>query len=129
MLRVATCLALILIASTAPSARAGLDLTWNACNRSTAPHADDVTLACDGSSGAQLFGNFQSPQNLSGFLSMDAVIDIRTGGGTLPPFWHFESGGCNEAGLGLSAAQPAALCTSSLNATLRGTTAGARARA
>ena len=108
-------LALIMLAAAPRVAAAGLYRTWSACNTSTLG-TDGITLACDGSSGAQLFGNFQSPQSISGFLAMDAVLDVRTDAQTLPLFWHFETGGCNEGGLGLSDARPATLCPNATNA-------------
>jgi hypothetical protein len=96
----------------------GLDLSWSACNQAAVPGTDDITLDC-GNPGAvaQMFANFQSPQALPGFIALDAVLDVQTEGASLPPFWHFENGGCNAAGLGLSAVKPPAACPDAQNAT------------
>jgi hypothetical protein len=107
---------LALLAALPQVASAGLDLTWNACNTS-ASGADNVVLNCATPTAAQLFANFQSPQAITQFVAMDIVVDLRTGGGTLPPFWHFESGGCNATGLSLSVSKPTTQCPSATNAT------------
>ena len=52
--------ALLLLVFLAPSAAAGLDLTWGACNTGNSPDADNRDLDCaDQSFRGQLFGNFQ----------------------------------------------------------------------
>ena len=96
----------------------GLDLSWNACNQAAVPGTDDITLDC-GNPGAvaELFANFQSPQTLPGFIALDAVLDIQTGGVSLPAFWHFEDGGCNDGGLALLDAKPQAVCPDATNGT------------
>jgi len=119
MRRATACLALLLLIVVPRDARAGLDLTWNAFNTS-ASGADNVMFDCATLNGSQLFANFQSAQAIPQFLAMDAVIDIRTAGGTLPPFWHFESGGCNQGGLGLTDAKSATLCPNATNGNLWG---------
>ena len=121
MRRLAPPLALLLLVTSTRLASAGLDLTWNACNTSVSG-ADNVALSCSTPATARLFGNFQSPQAIPQFLAMDAIIDIRTGGGTLPSFWHFENGGCNNDGLGLSDSKPSTQCPTATNPTLWGTT-------
>jgi hypothetical protein len=111
------CLLLLALLASPQVASAGLDLTWNACNTS-ASGADNVTFDCSGTSGSfgRLFANFQTPTGVPSFLAMDAVLDVRTSG-TVPPFWHFETGGCNENGINLTDAKPATECPSATNAT------------
>jgi FlgD Ig-like domain/IPT/TIG domain len=109
-------LALVLLAATPQVASAGLDLTWSACN-TTASGTDNIVLDCSIPSGAQLFGNFQTDAVVPQFLAMDIVLDIRTGGGSLPPFWHFENGGCNSTALLLSDSKPTTQCPNATNAT------------
>jgi hypothetical protein len=116
MRRTSTLLALLCLVAPARPAEAGLDLTWSACN--TQPTGTgDIALDCGNPDAvAKLFGNFQSPVAIPGFLAMDAVIDIRTSGSTLAPFWHFESGGCNEGAFLLFDAKPSTECPSASNA-------------
>ena len=75
-------------------ATAGLDLSWSACNRGAPPGTGDFgvrllesrepTRSCSPTS------RFRT--GMSGFFALDAVIDLQTSGGALPPFWHFETG-------------------------------------
>src|SRR5205823_5993835 len=89
------------------SSFAGLDLTWNACN--IAPGArGDITFNCANPDTLyRLVGSFQLPSDLPNFVAMDFVIDVGSSASELPPFWHFETGGCNDAGISLRNARPA----------------------
>jgi len=89
-----------------PPVWAGLDLSWNACN--LAPGATTrLDFACaDPDSSQHLFGSFQLPADMSGFLAMDLFIDVKSASSALPPSWHYEPDGCNDGALTLSAARP-----------------------
>jgi hypothetical protein len=99
------------------SSASGLDLTWSACNQPGTPGTDDVTLDCGTGAPASLYANFQVPQTLSGFITLDAALDVRTAGSSIPEFWHFEDGGCNATGLSVSDSKPESPCPSASNAT------------
>ena len=89
-----------------PKVWAGLDLSWNACN--LAPGSTSgLNFACaDPDSSQHLFGSFQLPADMSGFLAMDLFIDVKSASSALPHSWHYEPDGCNDGALTLSAARP-----------------------
>lgn len=88
------------------SARAGLDLTWNACNLAPG-HAVEETFPCgDPTAEHTLFGCFQLPSGYPFAEAMDAIIDFQTPSPELGSFWHFETGGCNQGQLQPSIAWP-----------------------
>ena len=98
------------IESSASASPSGLDLTWNACNRSSFPGADDITFDCTTPDHAVLYANFQPAHALPGFMTIDAWLDVRTSGSSLPAFWHLEQDGCNARGLTVYDDKPADKC-------------------
>jgi hypothetical protein len=112
---IATALVLLLALCSRPAA-AGLDLTWNACNQEAAGRGDLTFDCADTDQVATLFGNFQVPATIPDFFALDAVLDIEVNGAGVPPFWHFETGGCNDDGLSIHIDRPPVLCPDAGNA-------------
>lgn len=103
-----------LLIARSPAVWAGLDLAWNACSATGGDSAK--TLDCkDPESVAQLFGTFQVADTIENFVAMTIIFDFESETGDLPPFWHFEDKGCNESGISLSDAFPAAGCQGATN--------------
>jgi hypothetical protein len=81
----------------APSAFAGLDLTWGACASNGG--TTDVVLDCaNGSALAIMYAQVAHTDAIAGFLSMDAVVDIQVDAVTLTPFWDLNDPVVNPSG-------------------------------
>lgn len=94
--------ALLLSVSTAGAA--GIDLSWNGCVGSGL-EASSRVFTCTGSVNQtyELVLQFRSPVPVPSFSTLLAYLDYQDANAvTLPPFWHYESGGCN----GLDASPP-----------------------
>src|SRR5262245_773373 len=86
----------------------GLHLKWGACpNNPAATAVED--FACDGSVNPHLLhGTFSLNTSVTSVRFMDAIIDLLFAQPDVPPFWQFQAQGCNETGLGVIDARPAA---------------------
>lgn len=81
----------------------GIDLSWNACP--AAGGTFNVDANCTSPQTFDLVGTFQVSSPHDCFYSMAIYLDLQVEGPSLPPFWHFESGGCNQ-GMVTAAARP-----------------------
>src|SRR5206468_6586275 len=106
----------VLLAIAALPARAGLDLTWNACNLSV-DHISQVTFDCSRIGVPyEAFGCFQIAAGQDSFVEMDFVIDLCVNSATLPDFWHFEN--CDSTGVVLMhfrPTEPAGICAGTID--------------
>jgi len=96
-----------IIAIAAP-ANAQLFMAWNACDGTPGSSRSNLNFDCTPGSGfaADLYGTFGST---AGVVAIDGIIDLAFQGVTdVPAFWHFESGGCNNSGMGYTFARGSA---------------------
>lgn len=101
------CGAMMLVASAA-FAQAGLHMKWAACpNNVAATPTEDFT--CDGSL-HQLHGTLSVGASTPGVVALDGIIDLLYATPTVPAFWQFQAGGCNESGLALVDGRPGVGC-------------------
>jgi len=77
----------------------GVDLTFNNCVNEGGITAKN--LNCVASQTNKVHGCFKVPITITGFVAVDGSFDLQneTNPGPLNPFWHYESGGCNNSGL------------------------------
>ena len=77
--------------------RRGSISPWNACNQEAAGRGD-LTFDCADTDQVRhaLRELFQVPATIPDFFARDAVLDIEVNGAGVPPFWHFETGGCKR---------------------------------
>lgn len=107
----------VLLAVMAPSALAGLDLTWHACNTTPGSTSDAVLdCAAPGGRAIDLFGCFQVDATQDSVVDIDCQLDLGYSADErqLGDFWHFESGACNDLTSGsavLSTTRPDTLCS------------------
>jgi flagellar hook capping protein FlgD len=90
-------IATALFALPAP-ASSGVDLTWNDCPLGGALNKN---FTCTGTSNQNynLFVTFSSPVPVPSFVGLEATIGlVNASPDSLAPFWHYESGGCNNTG-------------------------------
>ena len=106
---------------------AGTSLSWNDCvGGPTAAVNKNFTCTGTANENYDLIFQFKSPVALSHFVGLSCFADYQNQSGTpLKPFWHYESGGCNNTvaagavrGIGIFDAQPstAPSCHFSTNA-------------
>jgi hypothetical protein len=97
MRRIVLCaLAPLLLGAPAASA-AGLNLGWNDCP-SGAAYSLLETFACDTNFGVHtLVGSFVAPAGINAMSGNEIVIDIQTGGASLPAWWTFGAGQCRPS--------------------------------
>ena len=110
----------VVLTFAAPSAHAALNLSWNDCfgNAGALP---TISFDCAAGGPYKLIGSFQTLGAVTNAFAMDVTLDFNLEGQTsLPPFWHFESGGCNETGLGLSIDRSASGTCATGNSTMWG---------
>jgi hypothetical protein len=89
-------------------AHAQLFMAWNACEGAPNASTQNMSFDCTPGSGfaAELWGTFGSNTSLTDVVAIDGIIDLAFQGQTdVPPFWHFETGGCNNTGIGYSLAR------------------------
>jgi hypothetical protein len=101
------CCGLMLVASAA-FAQQGLHMSWVACPN-VVGNAPSEDFTCDGTI-HQLHGTFSVAASTPGVVAMDGILDMLFASANTPTFWQFQSGGCNESGLALIDAKPAAGC-------------------
>jgi hypothetical protein len=102
-----------LAALPARPARAQLYLGWDACHGDSAS-VSNVVFSCDAAADTvyRLIGTFSLPAEVRDVVTVDAVLDFfYPPDRGIPPFWHFEAAGCNNSGISLSDARPAAGCS------------------
>jgi hypothetical protein len=114
---VVTCIAAILIAA---PAHAQLFLGWNACLGTPGSSGDNLNFDCTPGSGfmADIWGTLALPDSMPDFHSVESLVDFAfQGAAEVPPFWHFELGGCNSPGIAyfLARGANAVPCASSTN--------------
>jgi hypothetical protein len=96
---VAACL--VLATAHATPAWSGLELAWKKC--AAAGGDSTVTLDCRSpDSYVELQGTFMTPDTIRNFVALGIALDFETEASVLPPFWHFEPQGCNQAGVTMS---------------------------
>ena len=117
-------LACALLAFAAAPAHAYINLAWNDCyGQGTA--AQSITFDCAAGGPYLLIGQFQTPAPIGNFVAMDIVIDMSFEGQTsVPAFWQFQSGGCNETGIQYSSDRSSAGTCMTGNSTPWGSTGG-----
>src|SRR5262245_54233024 len=102
------CAGLMLVASTA-FAQTGLHMSWVACPN-IAGNAPSDNFLCDGSIHS-LYGTVSvGGAAVAGVVAMDGIIDFLYQTPDVPTFWQFQAGGCNESGVAIAPAKPAAGC-------------------
>jgi hypothetical protein len=77
----------------------GVDITWNDCVNGTAGTAalnKVFDCAITGNRNYNLEFQYKTPVSLPNFVSVTGYVDIGPIGAPLSPFWHYESGGCNQ---------------------------------
>jgi hypothetical protein len=91
--------------ATSAAAVDGTSLSWRA-PRDQAGSVNVIPLACQqADSSYRLFATFVPPTDLPDFSGMEAIVDFgyftppHGSSPPLAPFWHFETGGCNDVGL------------------------------
>jgi hypothetical protein len=94
--------ALAVALAAASSAHAQLFMAWNACDGTPGSSTSNINFDCDplSTENVELWGTYGLPATASGAVAFEGIIDFAFQGETsVPPFWHFERGGCNELGL------------------------------
>lgn len=104
--RVAAIVALLSCPALAQAA--GIQLRWDSCDGGPAA-SDSVRFDCNPSGGSvySLYGTFLLDATAPGVSVMDGILDVSSTAPGLPPFWHFESTGCDSSGWTLVCARPA----------------------
>ena len=88
----------LVVGLTAGEARAGLDLTWQACPANGG--TSNINVDCSSNGYYDLVGTFQVPEPHDCLYDIFATLDLQVeGSAVLTPFWHFETGGCNSGGV------------------------------
>ena len=91
-------MSLLVVGLAAGEARAGLDLTWQACPANGG--TSNINVDCCSNGYYDLVGTFQVPEPHDCLVEIVAVLDLQVEGSTvLTPFWRFETGGCNSGGV------------------------------
>lgn len=91
----------------------GLHMAWVSCPNSpgSTPYAE---MSCDPTSGDvyRLHATFSLAQPVPGVVALDGFLDFRfdSPAHDVPPFWQFQQGGCNQAGVTISATRPTSRC-------------------
>jgi hypothetical protein len=88
----------------AAPAESQLFLAWNACDGTPPSSTGNLDFDCTPNSGfiAELWGTYGLPAPMSVGV-IEGIVDFAFQGQTIvPPFWHFEAGGCNNYGLPFS---------------------------
>jgi hypothetical protein len=77
----------------------GVDLTWDDCVNGTAAAVQTNKVfdcAIAGNRNYNLEFQYKTPVTVPSLVSVTAYADIGPTGSPLSPFWHYESGGCNQ---------------------------------
>ena len=94
--------ALLLFGASLAHAQGALNLAWNNCITQAASAADKA-YACDGSANGtpyRIVMSFVSPDNLTKFVGMQAVLDVRVQGlAALPDWWKVGVGECRDGNM------------------------------
>jgi hypothetical protein len=109
--------AVILTLVTVSSAHAQLRLGWNACSGDAAS-TSQMTFSCDATVDTvyRIVATFSLPREAKRVVTLDGTFDfVFPKDRGVPPFWHFEPGGCNQGGLILSDARPHSGCAGQSN--------------
>jgi hypothetical protein len=94
--------AIIVIAA---PAHAQLFMAWNACDGTAGSSTARMSFDCRPGSDftAELWGTFGLPGTTLGVVAVDGTIDLTFQyPQEISPFWHFEPGGCNSSGIGMT---------------------------
>ena len=89
-------------------AHAQLFMAWNACDGTTGSSTANMDFDCNPASGAtgELWGTFGLPGSTDGISNIEGIIDFAFQGETsVPEFWRFGPGGCNNQGIAYSLAR------------------------
>ena len=81
----------------------GIDLTWNDCVGSSSA-ATNRAFSCSGGADEtyDLVFQFRLAAPVTSFIGLAAYADYQNSSGApLTPFWHYESGGCNNPSVGI----------------------------
>ena len=102
-----------LLALAAPKAFAygGLDLTVVACNTNTKPPPSTT----DPGTPQTVFACFQVTTTLDSVVGLDADLRLAVDDPSLPDWWYFGTGGCNEGGVSISLVPSPSLCVGATN--------------
>ena len=90
-----------------------LRLSWTGCPGTSAA-VPGLTFDCDPQAHSTywLLSSFGLEDTVRGVTSAEGTVDFAlTTSGSVPPFWHFESGACNANQLQFRDARPAVACT------------------
>jgi len=118
----ALCAGMMLLASAAMAQTNGLQLAWGACANNALATPTQV-FDCDpfGGSTYTLYGTFSLAAPAANIIAVDNIVDFLYPDppADVPPFWQFQGGGCNNAGLTLTHVRPATtFCASATNSIL-----------
>jgi len=102
---------------------ATIDIAWNGCafDADNSPvHSSNINFLCDGSrddtNPYRLQASLHAPTGgYPSLAALQAQFDIQDETGPLPAFWAFETGGCNESSLSVTAAKPSTCGTAANN--------------
>jgi len=107
---------LVLAVNALPAAAsADIDITWGNCAGET--QQQTAVLDCSQLGSASLYVSFKSPVPFPEFYEAEAILLIRqvNSSSVLDPFWHGESGGCNESGFTVSCVPQLPTCASEVS--------------
>jgi len=93
-------IALLTLGFSSPALAVGIDLQWNECI-GAATVAFNKNFTCTGTMNQSyyLVMQFKTGQDIPAFVAATAILDFQDESpGELPPFWHFENGGCQRSG-------------------------------
>jgi len=92
----------------------GLHISWINCPNVVGATPTEVFL-CDGGQVHNLNGTFSLAASTPGVIAVDGIVDLLFNASPdTPPFWQFQSGGCNETGIIISGGKPSAGCGTAL---------------
>lgn len=93
-------LVLFLISVPGAAFAMGVDVSWNSCV-GVGTEAQNKLFVCAGTVNQNYDVHFQykSPIDIPNFVAVTAYADIGPPGAPLSPFWHYESGGCNNSAI------------------------------
>lgn len=100
----------LLLLMSSSSWAAGVDLSWNDCLLGSSTATTNRNFSCLGNVDQTypLFVQFTSAQAIPNFAAMTLFADVAAQAqGFLVPYWHYETGGCNQTGLGIADEIPA----------------------
>ena len=106
-LRIASCVAAVLVPLLVAPAFAGVNLRWDQCFSDGG--VQNKTFACDTNTGSErLVMSFVLDTDMQQVSGNEIILKIQSASATLPSWWSLKSAGtCRQASLGFSSSVPA----------------------